>query len=372
MVESAYIHIPFCKSKCKYCAFISYPKLELFDDYFSALLKDIKAHYNNEKLNTLYIGGGTPSVFPVEYLGKIISLFNKSTDCEVTVELNPDDVSYEYLNNLKSYGVNRLSMGAQSFNDEILKLIGRRHNSKTIGKAINIAKQVGFNNISIDLIYGLPYQDIKTLHNDIDKFLDLDISHLSTYGLKIEEESCWGKIYSFENNCLKICDNKSIVLPDSDMQADMYELINNRLEEKDFYRYEVSNFAKKGFESKHNLNYWNNSEYYGFGIAAHGYIDGIRYAKTSNFDEYFAQPSLYKESKKITSKEKLEEEIFLGFRKASGIDIVKINEKYGIDFNKKYASILEKYKDFIIPTNKGYTLNLQGVLVSNVILSEFI
>lgn len=357
MAKSVYIHIPFCKQKCKYCSFVSFPCLEKIDDYFNALIKEIKYFYKGEVLDTLYFGGGTPSLVDLKYLEKIISIFNLNKNCETTLELNPDDANLKYLKDLSVIGVNRLSIGAQNFDDNVLKLIGRRHNSNQIFDAVNLAKEAGFNNISLDLIYGLPEQDLK---KDVEILTNFDIQHISTYGLKIEEDSYWGKFYP-EN------------LPDEDAQAEMYLFINQFFDKKGFKRYEISNFAKEGFESKHNLNYWNNQNYYGFGIAAHGYIDNIRYSNSITFEKYLLNP-LEKESNHIvTSSEKLEEEIFLGFRKESGIDVNKINEIYNIDFEKKYKRVLNKYMpDYIQKTENVYKLTLQGVLLSNNILCEFL
>ena len=359
MVECAYIHIPFCKSKCKYCSFVSFNRLELMEDYIVALEKEIIYHYQKEPLKTLYIGGGTPSLVPVNFLTKIISKFNFAQNYELTIEVNPDDASEQYFIDLKSIGVNRLSIGSQTFDDKILKLIGRRHSSNQIFDAISYAKNAGFDNISVDLIYGLPTQTIESLAKDIDVFLECNLPHLSTYGLKIEPESYWGTMLPAN-------------LPDDDLQADMYELINERLEAKDFNRYEVSNFAKKGFESKHNLNYWNNNEYYGFGVAAHGYIGNIRYSNDVILDRYIHNPCEHKNTKKLSKQEQLEESIFLGMRKTEGINVKEINLKYGIDFDVKYKEILDKYSEFMIKTQIGYSFNLKGTLVSNVILSEFL
>ena len=357
MPESVYIHIPFCKSKCKYCSFVSFNKPELISSYTQALLSEIDKFYNNEPLKTLYLGGGTPSLLSPDILKKILSRFNMPSDTEITLELNPDDASLEYLENLHAIGINRLSIGSQTFDDKILKTIGRRHSSCDIKESVLIAKQAGFKNISLDLIYGLPGQTIESLKQDLEKFLELKIQHISTYGLKIEEGSAW-----FKN---------PPEIPEDDTQADMYELINNILEKQGIIRYEVSNFAKKGYESKHNLNYWNNEEYYGFGTAAHGYINGIRYSNFQTIEEYIKNPFSHDKEKILTNNEKLEEEIFLGFRKRDGINKKKIKNKYGIDFEKKYRPILEKYADFIAKTPSGYCLNLQGVLLSNVILAEF-
>ena len=377
MVESAYIHIPFCKSKCAYCSFVSFNKLEMITGYVYALLKDISDNYCGEKLRTLYFGGGTPSLLPIDLLSKIIKKFKFQNNYELTMEINPDDANLEYFSALKSLGVNRLSLGSQTFDDEILKLIGRRHDSHAIVNAVKLAKEAGFTNISVDLIYGLPLQTIDGLKIDLEKFLKLDIQHISTYGLKIEEGSKFSRYYSCNRPAPTLILPRGdgmteICLPDDDAQADMYELINNTLEKNGYYRYEVSNFAKSGYESKHNLNYWDNNEYYGFGCAAHGYVDGIRYSNYSTLDEYMAKPSTHELGHTLSQQEKLEEEIFLGFRKRSGINVNRIKERFGIDFDTKYKNVLEKYRDFIEPTSCGYTLNLKGVLISNLILSEFI
>ncbi len=359
MPESAYIHIPFCKSKCKYCSFVSYNKPKLMKGYVFALLKDISTNYSNEPLKTLYFGGGTPSLLPVDLLHLIMKNFTLAPDCEVTLEINPDDASEEYLSVLRKIGINRLSIGSQTFDDSVLKLIGRRHSASDIEKTVRLAKHAGFENISVDLIYGLPTQTVEGLKKDLDKFLELGIQHISTYGLKIEEGSFWGK-HVPEN------------LPDDDLQADMYEIVNGVLENNGFYRYEISNFAQKGFESRHNLNYWNNDEYYGFGCAAHGYADGVRYSNFVELEKYIYSPDVHETGHLLTKAEKLEEEIFLGFRKTEGVNVERIKTKFGVDFKDKYKAILSKYKDFIEPTQYGYRLNIAGVLISNVILAEFI
>lgn len=359
MPNSTYIHIPFCKTKCKYCSFISVCNLEYLTGYVFSLLKEISENYNGEKQNTLYFGGGTPSLLPINLVKKIIDKFNFAKDCEITFELNPDDATEEYFNQLKSLGINRISLGSQTFDDNILKLIGRRHSSDDIKKTVYFAQKTGFENINVDLIYGLPQQNLESIRKDLEEIFNLGIQHISTYGLKIEEESFWGKYPPSE-------------LPNDDEQADMYIFINNELEKKQFKRYEISNFAKQGFESRHNLNYWNNEEYYGFGVAAHGYVNGIRYSNTPNLKNYLNAPAIHECGNFLTQNEKLEEEIFLGFRKEEGINTKKINEKYNIDFLKKYTKTLEKYKEFIIKTENGYKFNIEGVLISNIILADFL
>ena len=363
MPKSCYIHIPFCKGtnggKCKYCSFVSFTKLELMTGYIFSLLKEINDNYQGETLNTLYFGGGTPSVVPIDLLKKLIKKFNITKNSEITIEVNPDDCNLEYLKLLKEIGFNRLSIGAQTFDDRLLNLIGRRHNSNQTKTAVQDAKTAGFDNISLDLMYGLPTQTIEGLKKDLEQYLELDIQHISTYGLKIESGSYWGT-HTPDN------------IPDNDMQADMYEEINNILTHAGYERYEVSNFGKKGYESRHNLNYWNNEEYYGFGVSAHGYTSGIRYSNYCKIEEYLNNPTSHEYGKFLTEKEKLEEEIFLGFRKTEGINNKKIKEKFGIDFENKYKDILKKYSEYIIKTPQGYAFNLKGTMLSNEILPEFL
>lgn len=352
MASSVYLHIPFCKSKCKYCSFVSFTAEEKINDYIPLLINDIKKYYKNETLKTIYFGGGTPSLLSINQVEKVLNCLNFSADTEITFEMNPDDAKPDYLKALKDIGINRISMGSQTFDDNVLKLIGRRHSANDTREAVKNAKNAGFKNINLDLIYGLPDADID---KDINEILKLEIQHISTYGLKIEEGSYFYK--HLPQN-----------LPDDDMQADMYLRINEKLENAGYRRYEISNFAYKGYESKHNLNYWNNNEYYGFGTAAHGYINGIRYSNSNDFNNIIRETE-----HKVTDKEMLEEEIFLGFRKGSGININTINKKFNIDFETKYQKVLNKYfPQYIEKTPCGYKLTLEGVLLSNCILAEFI
>ena len=376
MVKSVYIHIPFCKSKCHYCSFVSFNKLELKKEYLKALVQEIKQSYQGELLNTIYFGGGTPSLLTIQEFENLLRYFNINENTEITTELNPDSCysdgdlvsgescksgSYDYLRGLYDIGINRLSFGCQTFNDDILKQINRRHSSNQVIDVVKTAQKAGFKNISLDFIYGLPNQTPEMFYDDLKRGIDLGIQHISLYGLKIEEGSWFYK-------------NMPQNLPDDDTQADMYLGAVKLLTENDFEHYEVSNFSKYGYNSKHNLNYWNNDEYYGFGVAAHGYLNGVRYGNVETIEEYLQNPLNHKESKILTEQEKLEEEIFLGFREMKGIDVQDINFKYQIDFDKKYKDILEKYLKLklIEKTDTGYKLTLQGVLVSNVVLADFL
>jgi len=365
-VKSVYIHIPFCRKKCFYCAFTSFCALNLIDDYIKNLTKEIKYFYEGTPLKTLYIGGGTPSLLNIKQFEKILSLFNFEKNPEITVELNPDSTNLNLLYQLYKLGVNRLSIGVQSFNDDILKSIGRLHNSKQAKDIIRLAQDTGFNNISIDLIYGLPQKEnLKSApalwQETLNEAKNLEIEHISLYGLKIEENTVFYK---------KPPKN----LPDDDMQADMYEFAINYLS-PEYSLYEISNLAKSDtFKSRHNLNYWDEGEYFGFGTGASGYINNIRYKNTDNFMEYSASPVNSKQFTILTDKERLEETIFLGLRKREGIDTKKIEEKFSIDFNKTYNYIIEKYLNsrHLEKTDKGIRLTTEGMLLSNVIMSEFL
>ena len=365
MTESVYIHIPFCKSKCNYCSFVSGDYYDKKTDYLYSLLKEIDYYYEQEPLKTIYFGGGTPSTMELDELKKIVSKFNFQENSEKTIEINPNDITREYMFGLKDIGFNRISIGSQSFDDNILKLIGRRHNSEEIYKTVELAKDAGFNNISLDLIYGLPTQTIEGFKNDLEKIISLDVQHISLYGLKIEE-GCY--FYS----------NMPDKLPDEDIQADMYLVANELTKNAGYEHYEISNYSKKGFNSRHNTNYWKCGEYYGFGLSAHGYINGIRYSNTSDISAYMDSPTEREFGKFLTKQEMLEEKIFLGFRLSSGINIEEINRSFNIDFEAKYNEILTKYSinGYIEKTKKGYKLSdnkdSNGFLLSNVILSEFI
>lgn len=359
MTKNVYIHIPFCKSKCNYCSFISFPAIEMKKIYLNALEFEIKTHYKGEKLNTLYFGGGTPSLLTSNEFKRFIELFNITPNTEITTELNPENITLKYMEKLSETQINRISFGCQTFDNDILKIIGRRHNASDVENAVKYAKNVGFNNISLDFIYGLPTQTLSGFENDLKRATALDIEHISLYGLKIEE-NCF-----FFNNPPKN-------IPSDDAQADMYLKAIETL--KDFEHYEISNFSKIGFNSKHNLNYWNNNNYYGFGIAAHGYENNVRYFNTSNLQKYINMPTKHESEHKLTKQEQLEEEIFLGFRKTSGINVENINKKFNINFRKKYYDILKKHIEYkyISETKTGFALTTKGILISNIILSEFL
>lgn len=367
--KSLYIHIPFCKSKCHYCNFVSFAgKDEFIEQYFNALKEEIKFYlkkYPPVKLETVYIGGGTPSIAVFGHYEKLFEVLNESTNlsanAEITMEINPATVDLDYLKNICSIGINRLSIGIQSFNDKTLNLLNRAHTSEEAIQTVKTAQKAGFENISIDLIYGLPEQTLESWLTDLKQALKLDINHISTYGLKIEKNT--------EFYC-KLPKN----LPDENVQRSLYLKTIEILEKNLFNHYEISNFAKSGFESRHNLCYWENQEYYGFGLSAHGYLNKIRFSNTEKFQKYLKNPLIHAEEKQVSFKERIEEAIFLGLRLTEGINTEEFKNLYKIDILQKYSKIVEKYIDcgFMEYNNSCLKLTKEGILLSNNILADFL
>ena len=350
------IHIPFCKTICSYCDFCKFYYNEKWvDNYLIALEKEIKSKYKNEPINTIYIGGGTPTSLNIKQLEKLLKLtklFNFEK-IEFTVETNAD-LSLDKVKLLKQYGVNRISIGVQTVNPKHLKFLNRNHTKEEVINLVNLLKQYDFN-VNVDLMYGMPNQTLKELEEDLDFILSLDVNHISTYSLIIEPHT---KIY---------IDNVANI--DEDLDYQMYQLINKKL--KNYVHYEISNFAKEGYYSKHNLVYWNNLEYYGFGIGASGYIDGVRYDNTRSYQNYLNGNYLF-ESHKLSKKEKIENEFILGFRKLEGINILEFKAKY--DMNVLDIGIVKKLlKEGKLSVDNGYLkINPKYIYISNTILVNFI
>ena len=360
-MKSVYIHIPFCDDICTYCDFCKFYKNdEWIDKYLSILELEVKEKYNNEEINTIYIGGGTPSILNLKQLKKlfsIIKIFKTNKLEEFTFECNVESITKEKLEYLYKNKVNRLSIGVQSFNDKFLKYLNRHHNYSEVKEKIKLAKEIGFNNINIDLIYAIEEQTIKNVEEDLNKFLELDITHISTYSLIIEP-----------NTILYINKTKEI---DEDLDYEMYKLICNKLKEHGYNHYEISNFARPGYESKHNLVYWNNKNYYGFGLSASGYIDNIRYTNTRNLNKYLKKE--YVEESHVLSKiETIENEFILGLRKIEGINKQDFLKQYSID-TKSIDIVNKLLKEKKLKENKtNIYINPKYIYLSNMILEEFI
>jgi len=357
-MESAYIHIPFCKNICSYCDFckVLYHG-PWITQYLNALLLEINNRYDNDKLKTLYIGGGTPSslvIKDLKYLFQIIKKMDLSELEEFTFECNLNDINEELLNILYENGVNRLSIGIESFNEEKLNFMERYHTFEDAETKINLARKMGFSNINIDLIYGIPGETTKDLIKDLELFLKLKPDHISTYSLIIDDNT-------------KIGISKINPIPE-ELDASMYEYICDILKKEGYEHYEISNFAKPGKESKHNLKCWNNEEYYGFGAGAHGYIHGVRYENTKSVTSYNkGMTTLHEEV--LSKEDKMYNEVMLGFRKTKGINLKEFFDKYNINFQEAFNienCLKEKeliYKDGYIFINPKYTYVMNEILI---------
>lgn len=358
---SIYIHIPFCKTICSYCDFckVIYFK-EWVNKYLDELLKEVKQYYKNEIIKTIYIGGGTPSSLSMEELTKlfsIIKLIKLDKTYEFTFECNIDDLNKEKLELLNDNGVNRLSIGIQSFNQDNLILLNRKHDYNDVKSKIDLANSIGFKNINIDLIYAIPNQTIETLKQDLDLFTSLNITHISTYSLMIEPNTLLGT--------KKI---KSINEEDDYM---MYNYIVNYLSNKGFNHYEISNFALNNYESKHNLVYWNNEEYYGFGVGASGFYKNIRYDNTRSLTNYLKGKYRLNENN-LSISENIENALMLGFRKIKGINKKDFYNKYNI--NLEDNAIIKKLvgEGRLIEDSTNIYIDSKYLYVSNNILVNFI
>ena len=353
-MRSVYIHIPFCKSICSYCDFCKMIYSESWaDTYLDELSVEIDKYYEGDEVNTIYIGGGTPSSLNSNQLIKLFDIikskFNLEHLKEFTFEMNVNDINIELCNILKSNGINRVSVGVESFDEFNLKFLNRKHNKKGIINNIKILKSFGFN-INVDLIYALPTETFSTFKSDLNKIIKLDVNHISTYSLIIEENTML-----YKNNIKNI---------DEELDYKMYDYICKKLKSKGYNHYEVSNFAKPGYESIHNLTYWNNSEYYGFGLGASGYINGVRYDNTRSLNKYINHEYRLNEIV-VSKKEDMENELILGLRKLSGINIYNFYEKFSENiqdvFNIKDAvlnGLLKIEGNYLmIPEDKIYIMN---------------
>lgn len=330
------------------------------NNYLKALEKEIKNNYQGEKLKTIYIGGGTPSSLDVnelEQLFEILNIFNKENDIEFTMEVNPENITKEKLLLMKKYGINRISMGVESTNDRLLKFLNRKHDYSMVKEKINLMKEIGFNNINVDLIYAIPNETIMDLKNDLDNLTNLPINHISLYSLMIND-----------NTKLMIDKIKPI---DEDLDYEMYNYIGNYLQEKGFNHYEISNFCKEGYESLHNLVYWHNEEYYGFGLGASGYLNNIRYENTKSISNYLNGKYILEEEE-LTINDKITYELILGFRLINGINKKAFYNKYGINlidlFNIK--DLIKEKK--LIDNGSHIKVSYDKIYIENDILINFL
>ena len=334
---SAYVHIPFCTQICYYCDFSKvFIKNQPVDSYLEHLLEEFRS-YDIQKLRTLYIGGGTPTALSAPQLEVLLDGLTKNLDLsaleELTIEANPGDLDADKIAVLKNSAVNRVSLGVQTFDDKMLKKIGRSHLEKDIYENIDRLKLAGFDNISIDLIYALPGQTMEQVKENVAKAIGLDIPHMSLYSLILENHTV------FMNRMRR----GKLPLPKEELEAEMFEYIIAELERAGFEHYEISNFSKPSFESRHNLMYWDNAEYYGIGAGASGYVNGVRYKNHGPIRHYLSaveEGNARITEEHLSQKEQMEEEMFLGLRKKSGVSMARFEEKFGRSFEGLYGEIV--------------------------------
>ena len=368
---SAYVHIPFCTQICYYCDFSKvFIKNQPVDSYLEHLLEEFQS-YDIQKLRTLYIGGGTPTALSASQLEVLLKGLTKNLDLsvleELTIEANPGDLDADKIAVLKNSAVNRVSLGVQTFDDKMLKKIGRSHLEKDIYENIDRLKLAGFDNISIDLIYALPDQTMEQVKENVAKAIGLDIPHMSLYSLILENHTV------FMNRMRR----GKLPLPKEELEAEMFEYIIAELERAGFEHYEISNFSKSGFESRHNLMYWDNAEYYGIGAGASGYVNGVRYKNHGPIRHYLSaveEGNARITEEHLSQKEQMEEEMFLGLRKKSGVSMARFEEKFGRSFDGLYGEIVKDLVQQGLMQIEGNRIRMtkRGLFLGDTVAERFI
>lgn len=378
---SIYVHIPFCVRKCKYCDFLSFKADSAVEDaYIDALLKEIERTECKERLvRSIYIGGGTPSTLSGEKIGKILSKiktkFNLLPNCEISMECNPGTASYEKLSDYREAGVNRLSIGLQSCNDNELKLLGRIHTYDQFVETFNLARKAGFDNINIDLMSALPGQSVESYKNSLTKVVNLNPEHISAYSLIIEEGTEFAVLYGDDTNV-----KNTEKLPNEDDERAMYYLTKEMLAANGYTRYEISNYSKEGYECRHNLVYWTGDDYISFGIGAASYVEGVRYSNTSDIECYIDHINnddingIHVDITPLSTKDKMEEFMIVGLRLMKGVSSASFANLFGQDIEAVYGMQLNALikNGLIRRTDMGFTLTERGIDVSNQVLEEFL
>ena len=388
-----YIHIPFCIKKCSYCDFISFEnKLDFQGKYIEQLKKEIESQkeiLKNSDITTIYIGGGTPSAIKSKYIVEIINYLNEyinfkeSNNMEITIEVNPGTVTKQKLINYYNSGINRISIGLQCVQDRLLKIIGRIHNFEQFLETFKMAREVGFKNINVDLMIGLPEQNIEDIKQSIEKILELNPEHISVYSLIVEEGT----------KISKRIEAGFYQLPDEELERMEYSYVKNKLELAGYNHYEISNFAKEGFFSKHNLNCWKQEEYLGFGIAAHSYYDNIRFSNTIDLNKYLnatskdfeeanienmiklVKSNSLKEIHEVQSElDKKREYMLLGLRTLKGVSITEFKQKFIENPIYLFRKELEKLvNEELIEIDLDYIkLTRKGLDLANLVWEEFV
>ncbi|MFP4697884.1 MAG: radical SAM family heme chaperone HemW [Eubacteriales bacterium] len=372
---SIYIHIPFCIKKCYYCDFLSFPSTKNEQKYYvEALIKEINSTNKDVEYSviSIFIGGGTPSIISKELIKKIIQSikdnYNVSNDVEITIEVNPGTVDKDKLETYKQIGINRLSIGLQSTDNELLSALGRIHNYEEFLDSYYMAKDAGFKNINIDLMFGLPNQNIIKWENTLDKIIKLNPTHISCYSLIVEGGTLLSDL--FESGKLKELDEE--------IERQMYHLAISKLKKARFKQYEISNFSKEGYKCKHNLSYWIGREYLGIGLGASSYIKGVRYKNTEDI-KYYIKNVLHlnkiRENKNIIiKKQKMEEYMFLGLRLTQGVSKKEFLKRFNMHIEEIYKNTIYDLKDnnLIKVSNDNISLTSKGIDLSNYVFTQFL
>lgn len=382
-----YIHIPFCKRKCSYCDFYSYEnkedKIPIYIKYLKQELKEVgegiqegvKAKINDDvTIDTIYIGGGTPSYIDSAYIKDMLDLIKKYyivlDNAEITIEINPGTVDENKLKTYKEAGINRCSIGMQATNEECLQILERIHTKEDFINTYNLARKVGFKNINIDFMIGIPNQNIEDIEEMLNLIKKLNPEHVSVYSLILEENTRLNE--KVEKGILR--------LPDEKLERQMYWKVKENLEKQGYEHYEISNFAKKNYKSRHNLDCWEQKEYIGFGASAHSYTDNVRYSNVSNLEEYIANYENDKQEDNIIFHEKqnmytkMQEYVLLGLRKIEGIDFDKFREKFNTNIDEIFKEEIEKLLNggLIQKSNNSIKLTKRGLDLANIVWEEFV
>ncbi|MDP8269277.1 MAG: radical SAM family heme chaperone HemW [Candidatus Tenebribacter davisii] len=363
VISYVYIHVPFCLRKCNYCSFFSVEFTEAESNkYIDHLIKEIKLFKQRYKIKpkTIYFGGGTPSLLSADQINTVISQFDLSIIEEVTLECNPVNINNKYARELTSTPVNRISLGAQSFIDAELKILGRLHNSTKIKTAYKLLRKYKFNNISLDLIYGLPSQCLQEVEFSLDEIIKLEPEHISTYCLSLEKDV---PLFS-----------RIDLIPIDGKVSDFYYFIRSKLISTGFDHYEISNFAKKNYYSKHNLCYWNDENYLGLGPSAAGYIGNIRYNNKANLKDHYkmiTENNIMLDQTILSETDHEKEYIFLGLRKAEGLNLVDFRNNFKTDFTEKYKHVVSKFNNLFYVNETDIALKPKAYFISNEIFQEF-
>ncbi|MEW9667339.1 radical SAM family heme chaperone HemW [Ammoniphilus sp. 3BR4] len=378
MPRSIYIHIPFCTNKCYYCDFNSYvtDNQQLIWDYLYALEKELEATMRRNpslRVDTIFVGGGTPTFLSVEQMRFFLETIqkripNQAPDMEFTMEANPGTTDLDKLTIMREGGVNRLSYGVQAFDDELLKNIGRIHDTAQVLRSIENARRAGFENISIDLIFGLPGQTLEIFQRTLDQAFSLNLQHFSAYSLKVEENTRFHVLY----------EKNQLLLPPEEEEVAMYERVRREMDRQGFRQYEISNFARPGFESRHNQTYWKNEEYYGIGAGAHGYVLGKRHVNAGPVQQYIqlvnekGLPRI--EEFAVTPREAMEEFMIMGLRLMQGVSEDDFLQRYGCPLEEVFGKEMEELTNLGLLEQEGHRIRLseRGIPLGNEVFLRFL